>query len=409
MMVASSCNRQPAGQDQSQKNPAERVLRQVADFYVQLDSFQVDGTHNLLIQGPEKKHAMASESTIVVQRPNRLAMRQKQGAQGIDLICDGEHLFVYVPTLQRYTEEKAPATFQEMLHNPTLARMGAGSPFFLNLLAADPYQAMTEGVTSSSYVGQEKIDGTTAHHVKLVQKDLDWDLWVAAGPQPLVLRQVMDMTKAVKAQGQAPEGTKVTTEQTYKNWKVNVNPSADAFAFRAPEGTQKVENLLGEEHREQRSPLVGQPAPDIALKLLDGGQWQLKNEQGKRLVMIDFWATWCGPCVRELPLLAEVAAAYRDKGVAFYAINQQEEAGTIREFLEKRKIDVPVALDSHGAAADSYGVQGIPFLVLIDKKGIVQSVHVGYSPQITTILKEELDALLAGKDLAAPSKANTRP
>ena len=87
------------------------------------------------------------------------------------------------------------------------------------------------------------------------------------------------------------------------------------------------------------------------LKLLDEGEFRLKDHRDTRLVMLDFWATWCGPCVQELPLLAEVAAAYKDKGVVFCAVNQQEKPDQIHKFLKEKKLSITVALDSEGTVA----------------------------------------------------------
>jgi thiol-disulfide isomerase/thioredoxin len=146
-------------------------------------------------------------------------------------------------------------------------------------------------------------------------------------------------------------------------------------------------------------PRVGSPAPDVSLKLLDAGEFRLKEHRDARLVMLDFWATWCGPCVQELPILAEVAEAYKDKGVIFCAVNEQEEPEVIRRFLKENKLQFTVALDSEGAAGNSYRAEAIPMLILIDKKGVVRSIHIGYDPGIKATLRAEIDALLAGKDV----------
>ena len=130
------------------------------------------------------------------------------------------------------------------------------------------------------------------------------------------------------------------------------------------------------------------------------GKFKLADARDKHPVMIDFWATWCGPCVMELPILADVAKQYKEKGIVFVAVNLREKPEEIKAFLEKKKLDVTVALDSDGATGDTYKVEGIPTLVLIDAKGVVQAVHIGYNPAIKTTLPKELDALLAGKDLA---------
>jgi thiol-disulfide isomerase/thioredoxin len=202
--------------------------------------------------------------------------------------------------------------------------------------------------------------------------------------------------------------------QTFKDWKIDAPVDENAFAFKAPAGSQKADSLMaalggggnggggggGRDAQEETSPLVGKPAPDINLALAEKGKFQLKDHRDKNVVMIDFWATWCGPCVMELPILTEVADSYKDKGVVFYAINLRETTDKIKKFQEDKKLKFTVALDTDGAIGDRYQVQGIPTLVLVDKKGVVQSVHIGYNPGIKAELKKELDALLAGKDLA---------
>lgn len=155
------------------------------------------------------------------------------------------------------------------------------------------------------------------------------------------------------------------------------------------------------EEEEELSPLVGKAAPPVDLELLDGKRFKLADHAGKDVVMLEMWATWCGPCCRELPLLADIAHEYQSRGVAFYAVNQGEEEKKIADFLKREKLDVTVALDTEGSVGNAYGADAIPLLVLIGKKGIVESVHVGYSPDVKEILHKELDGLLAGKNLAA--------
>ncbi|MCA9241085.1 MAG: TlpA family protein disulfide reductase, partial [Planctomycetales bacterium] len=115
----------------------------------------------------------------------------------------------------------------------------------------------------------------------------------------------------------------------------------------------------------------------------------------------DFWATWCGPCVAALPIVNKVASDYAEKGVVFYAVNQQEEAEQVTSFLAKKELDLPVAMDPEGEAGAMYLVEGLPTSVMIGLDGRVQVVHMGYSPAMEESLREELDALVAKKDLAS--------
>ena len=101
-----------------------------------------------------------------------------------------------------------------------------------------------------------------------------------------------------------------------------------------------------------------------------------------------------------MPITDRVAKQYASKGVVLYAVNQKEDAKTVRAFLTKNKLKVNVLLDSNNVVGGKYGVKAIPTLVLIDKDGTVQKVHVGFSNSLERTLKRDLDALLAGKKLA---------
>jgi thiol-disulfide isomerase/thioredoxin len=151
--------------------------------------------------------------------------------------------------------------------------------------------------------------------------------------------------------------------------------------------------------------VIGEPAPEVKLPLLDGGQFALRSYQGEAIVLLDFWATWCPPCRTAMPILADIAKAYAAKGVRYVAVNLREDGEAIRDFLKTAGLQLVVSLDEDGSAARAFGVTAIPTLVLIDKQGRVQKFHVGASPNLKADVTQALDELLAGKDLAqaAPS------
>lgn len=147
---------------------------------------------------------------------------------------------------------------------------------------------------------------------------------------------------------------------------------------------------------------VGDPAPDFTSTLLDGSTIRLSDYRGK-VVLLDFWATWCGPCKKVMPIMEELANEYKDKGVVLIAVDLRESPQTIRSFLQEQGLHPTVALDKDGTIANSYGAKAIPQTVIIGKDGTVQAVHVGSIPNLKEILKKELDDLLAGKKLVPAS------
>ena len=385
---------------------AEAILRRTTDFYKKAKSAEVEVDQAQKIGD----QALKSTCTLVVQRPNRFAIRVKSDLMGMTVVSDGKTLSVLIPPLQKYTQTKAPDTLEIVLGDPIVQSSLQGM-MVTELFAADPYAKFMEGVKTATLAGQETIDGTKTHHLKFTQDQFDWEMWVAIDGDPVVRRVALDLSKALaKMPGQFKnQNMKMELIQTFKDWRIDREIDKEAFVFQPPKDAQKVEDFmaaLGAGAAPQRSELVGKPAPDVNLKLLEQGNFRLKDHRDTHLVMLDFWATWCGPCVEELPLLAAVAEDYKDKGLVFYAVNQAEQTDAIHKFLKEKKLAINVALDPEGSIGAAYHVEAIPALVLIDKKGVVQSVHVGFNPAIKATLHKEIDALLAGKDLAKESLAD---
>ncbi len=151
--------------------------------------------------------------------------------------------------------------------------------------------------------------------------------------------------------------------------------------------------------------LLGQKAPPFSAPMLDGGSFELAQHLDGKVVILDFWATWCGPCVRALPIISEVAGSYKDQGVEFYAVNLGDEPDAVQQFLEEHKLNVPVLLDRDGRIGELYKAEAIPQTVIIGKDGVVQVVHVGFSANLQSELSGELDSLVAGKKIAAARRA----
>jgi len=142
--------------------------------------------------------------------------------------------------------------------------------------------------------------------------------------------------------------------------------------------------------------LAGKPAPDFKLSLLGGGEVELSALKGKNVVLLDFWATWCGPCRTVMPALDRVSKDYASKGVRYLAVNLREEPAKISAYLKQAGLNLEVPLDKDGKVAESYHVRGIPTMVIVDKEGVVRDVHVGATPNLEAELRKMLDKIVGG-------------
>ena len=121
------------------------------------------------------------------------------------------------------------------------------------------------------------------------------------------------------------------------------------------------------------------PAPDFALPAMDGSELRLSELKGQ-VVMVNFWATWCGPCRQEMPLLQQLQAKYEPLGFTLVGINVEPDSAGARTWLQKAPVTFPILFDRQNAVAERFGVQGMPSSVFIDRAGNVRHVHRGYQP-----------------------------
>jgi thiol-disulfide isomerase/thioredoxin len=184
------------------------------------------------------------------------------------------------------------------------------------------------------------------------------------------------------------------TKTAYQQWKLRyaLEPKFLAAEANAARGA----NPAGVD-----SALVGKPAPDFELELLDGEQFHLAGHKGKTVVL-DFWATWCGPCLQTMPALAQVHRESAADGIQVVAVNLEETPEQIRGLLKRLKLQVPVALDRDGAIAARYGVTSIPQTLIIDRDGKVFRHFVGGGAHYGKELADALHELAA-----APSSKKT--
>lgn len=121
------------------------------------------------------------------------------------------------------------------------------------------------------------------------------------------------------------------------------------------------------------------PAPNFTLKSLTGKNLKLSEMRGN-VVMINFWASWCGPCRQEMPLLNDLHNKYEPLGFTVLGVNVEENSSDARGFLGNTPVDFPVLLDNTNKVSKMYDVVAMPTTVLVDRDGNMRYLHKGYKP-----------------------------
>lgn len=152
-----------------------------------------------------------------------------------------------------------------------------------------------------------------------------------------------------------------------------------------------------------RPPVVGTPAPSFELPNLHGETVALEDLRGK-VVLLNFWATWCKPCVTEMPAMQRAYEALRDQGFVVLAINELEDEDRVRQHIAEHGHTFPVLLDRSNRVANMYGVKGLPVSVFVDESGRVHRYVKGGLLTEETI-RRTVQRILAG----SPEGASAAP
>lgn len=403
----------PVARAEDQANDPQAILRAATDRIKNARSFSAEMALEVKVGLPGLEHGKFANFKVAAERPNRFLILRTDGDLGGTVASDGKTMLQYMSELRQYTESPAPESLDEFstsVESMMLLDGGLGG-FMMALLSDDPMQRLTGQVQSSEYLGVEIFRGAECHHLKFIAKDWDYDVWVTTGDQPTIRHILPDMSKQL---GEEEKELGYTIQVSFRTskWEFDPQLTDETFAFTPPASAKLVAEFEAQKPAPVAppivtvNPLIGQPAPTFALLKLDGDEaFELKDAIGKQVIVLDFWATWCPPCVEGLPKLAEVAADFQDKKVAVYAVNVQEDAETIREFLTQQEIEINVLRDTEASVAEKYDASALPQTVLIGLDGRVHVVHVGLPDDLKGELTEAINALLDREDLAAKELA----
>lgn len=385
---------------------ALELLTKSADAIAKAAGAQVDLKFSLHVKADDQEQSEEQTYTLKRTADGKFSLAPEVVEEGIVIQSDGAETFTYISGQKMYTLAPQASSLVDFVKSPLSQYLHNGlGRVALGLFDPQTTADMVKSATAAEIIGDDKVGDQAATHARYVVNGMTMDMWFAQGDQPVILKLMPDMETAM-AERVAAQGIKdFSYDAVYEfaNWNMTEPLAKDAFLIEEPEGAELVESFF--DQAEEPHPLLGQPAPEFTLVNLDGEETPIAKSLGKEVIVLDFWATWCGPCVMALPVLTEVTGEFAEQGVKFYAVNQQEDADTVKTFLTDKGLTPPVLLDTEGEVGNKYSVEGLPTSVIIGKDGKVQVVHVGFGGNLKKKLSAELTSLVAGEDLAAAAVA----
>ncbi len=141
---------------------------------------------------------------------------------------------------------------------------------------------------------------------------------------------------------------------------------------------------------------VSEPAADFTLKSTAGKNIRLLEQRGD-IIVLNFWASWCGPCRKEMPILQNLHNKYKDLGVQVWGVNVEQENKAGRNFIADLDIDFPIFFDASNKVPEAYQIEAMPTTVIIGKRGKVRHVFLGYKKGYEQKYSKAIKALIREK------------
>lgn len=367
-------------------NESAAILARVAQSYRGFDSYQFEGTVRLAVNVQDKVQNLELPFTISAAKPGKYRAEISNPMIQMVNVSDGQQTWNYVPQLGQFTKKMVTPLKGDAVPAPN------------PVVSATPlarYLSMDQGSENARLVRMETVgvEGQ-AWDCYVIETTFQRPMNAQMGVSPttfwidktrhVVLRESTTVKLASSPTGGPMEMNQVTT---FEVARVNQPLPDSMFIFQPPADAKEVDEITMPGLQPPQSELVGKPALPFKLKNLRGKETTLASWKGK-VVLLDFWASWCGPCRIEMPVIAKLDKELRAKGLVVVAVNVGETAAVASGYLKKNNYTFAALLDSDSQISDRYGATGIPTVVIIDRRGNVSSHFIGVRPE--QVLREAL-------------------
>ena len=353
---------------------------------------------------------------VAFERPNKVRIETKARGRERVIVSDGlmltDHLdAMWMDGQTQYTQQKASEKAIALdMHNP-MAGLGGGV-LFPTLVGDDPLKELMERIEGVEKVGHAKLDGTPVAVVELTvsasslpehvvpyasRMDMPIEMLLWIDQNDYLIRQLaFELNLKRMAEEVAEEHPWIPTKiaLTERHTAIQVDPAfaEETFVFVPPEAAELVDRFGPPSASRDKSEFVGKPAPEFALKDIDNNQVALTDFEGQVLIL-DFWATWGGPCRQEMPTFVVLQDQYEADGFSVIGIAIRDTAEEVREYASNEELNFPLLMADDKVGEDYGHIWAIPTTFVIDKQGMVRYTYVGSPPDLL-VFQQHVEELL---------------
>jgi len=312
------------------------------------------------------------KQTVAVQNPGKARVELELGAGNL-MVSDGESTWTYRPATKLYSKITAAQAPDGVAANlAVLDVMG----FFEDAKSAKTVRDETIQIDGQSYdcwvvTSSVKIPAQAAMGGQV--SDGLMTSWIDKKLSIAVQEIIAYSYKVAPAAGAVPVEYQAKLKQLTHTLKVDQPVAADVFVFNPPtDAKEQPPQVAG------RTDLTGTIAPTFKAVSLDGKSYSLDTLKGKP-ILLDFWASWCGPCIRSMPTLEKIYNDYKAQGLVVLGIDVGETRETVEKFLKTKPFAYPVIMGTDAGIPAAYSVTVYPTFVLIGADGKVATTQFGFS------------------------------
>ena len=361
---------------------AVELLKKVSSTYRNLKQFQLEVDVNTSMYSPLKQKNSETHISLTVIRPGKMKLILQNTAGQIQYFRNQTTATTYLPRLNQYIQRPVeqpnrPPSEEDEQDAFDFAMTGDQ--------IVSQYESIDDGITNAQIVREETLD-LGSEKISCVVIEVGTSKRLEEGDSSLKrtywIDKLSNLVRKVVGESRFQPGSKeddvvLRTAKTFLIFKTLGPVDDEIFNFLPPSGAKEVAEFL-EPSRQAENP-YGKEAPDFTLKTFKGATVQLSKLRGK-VVLLSFWASWCGPCRVEMPVVEKLSHQFRDQGFLVFGVND-EDRDTIRDYIKENGYSFPTLVDEGQEALKLYRVGAIPTTVVIDREGKIASYQVGMSTE----------------------------